>query len=174
MGKKEFIDKSTGLYVPSLEEMGLTEAEAVKMSVEQFDKEVEKWQLKDREKKAAKALQKQKELELKLSNHWFYKETQSVKAMAIERSRLLADEIIDEMLNHTKLESMRYYYESLRVRVKFANMIFLPASSDKLKRFPRLDSVNKKLFGSRHSYIKLWSHVFPADGRIGAQRGRVY
>ena len=47
MSRKDFIDEKTGLYIPSMKEMGINDTDIMQNSNEWYDEQIKKWQAKD-------------------------------------------------------------------------------------------------------------------------------
>ena len=162
MGKKDFVDEKTGIYIPTYEEMGITEAEVMKRSNEWYQAQVDKWQAQYLKKEAKRAVTKKVNQIEKIRTHWFnILPNSKVETLATESS-LIVDEVIDNMINRSTLPSMKDYYQKLRLRVKNGRPRYAPAKDSKLLSFPYYNPSEEKLFGSDYSFCKFWSHVYPS------------
>lgn len=180
MVKKKVYDQRTGEYIPTFEELGYTEQEVAReMNEEQtalFEKEYERrmalFQRKyETRRKMVRDLKERVKKEQALK-HWYATLNEEHIMRLIEESLNNSDEILDYFLDNAKLESMQFYYSSLKKRVKVMRPNILPADLKKIKDFPKYDVGRDKLYGSRYSFMKIWSHVFRVINR--KERSKVY
>jgi hypothetical protein len=81
----------------------------------------------------------------------------------INKTRIKADEAIDAILKTQTKQDFIEYYEKLRQRVKYSNIVIVKASHAKLMRFPNIGGAAGSglvVFGSNARMVALWSHVF--------------
>lgn len=180
MAKKVY-DAKTGVYIPTLEELGYTEQEVFKERSEQdeqlfnqeYDRRTEKFQ---REYERKRKELKNRKTKIKLDSmemHWYSRLTHSEVKELLEDCSVFADEILDDFISKAGLESMAFYYNSLKMRIKSTTPEILGADPKKLATFPKLDVGKNKLFGSKYSFLKLWAHVYSVSHKR-KPRGKVY
>ena len=113
-----------------------------------------------------KKIEEEKKIELKkvkmcqYVNHWYSILSKEEIEELIEKSRNLSDQVFEKIISKESLPQMINYYNNLKYRVDHSHFKIVPAELKKMSNFPSYDHGTKSLTGSRHSFMKLWSHVY--------------
>lgn len=173
MAKKKVYDSKTGQYIPTFEELGYTLAEVSKdrteaenrMFEEDYDRRMTLFQRKYEARRKELGSLKERVRNEQAEKHWYATLPEEHIKRLIEDSIINSEEILNYFIESSPLESMQHYYTSLKLRVKIMKPNILMADSKKVMTFPKYDIGRDKLFGSRYSFMKLWSHVFKVINR---------
>ena len=159
MSRKDFIDEKTGLYIPSMKEMGINDTDIMQNSNEWYDEQIKKWQAKDAIKSSKKARLKMMNDESGIMLHWFNRLPKNEITALIDESRARSG-ILDNACLSKNPEGIKEHYRTLSRKVKHLNFTVEPLISEKVLQFPKLNSRDNTLFGSNTSFIRLWTYVF--------------
>ena len=159
MSRKDFIDEKTGLYIPSMKEMGINDTDIMQNSNEWYDEQIKKWQAKDAIKSSKKARLKMMNDESRIMLHWFNRLPKNEITALIDESRARSG-ILDNACLSKNPEGIKEHYRTLSRKVKHLNFTVEPLISEKVLQFPKLNSRDNTLFGSNTSFIRLWTYVF--------------
>ena len=159
MSRKDFIDEKTGLYIPSMKEMGINDNDIMQNSNEWYDEQIKKWQAKDAIKSSKKARLKMMNDESRIMLHWFNRLPKNEITALIDESRARSG-ILDNACLSKNPEGIKEHYRTLSRKVKHLNFTVEPLISEKVLQFPKLNSRDNTLFGSNTSFIRLWTYVF--------------
>ena len=152
-------------YVPSPSDLGYSDSEMMEKSGDPiFDREygLREKEFVSRNISRIKDEQKRKR-QIKIQNYspsWYDELPENEVINLIQRSRSIADEVINHMNKGQSLESMISYNEGLRARVKLYPIEVRLAPEEKKSKFPKYDEHTGQLFGSKYSFYRLWCHIF--------------
>ncbi len=172
MDNKDAYDKKSMSYIPTYAEMGLPQDLIHRMETEYEDpikdaknmKEYElymlRWQTKHREGLRVKSQSSKEKKDQRFLAHWYVIKNSEERERLIDESRILCDDVMDEVIKSLRIPSLISHAESLRIAIRRAPIALDTASSDKLRRFPMYSLETNSLEGSPSAFYRLWSHVF--------------
>ena len=164
MSRKDFVDLETGLYIPTMKEMGISDADIMQNTNEWYDQKVIAWQAKDKLKQDRKKLERAAQKALDAKGHWYNTLPKDEVIRLIEDSRENLH-YFDELSQVRQLPKIEAYYQKLKMKVVFEKFNVAPCTPVKALQFPQLDSRTNRLFGSRTSFMRLWAFVFSSKRR---------
>lgn len=162
----EALNKKSMDYIPTYQEIGYSDQEMENLNFDlehvrnEWERRINVFQRKHREKLMERESLKKNRKIKEMASHWYVRLNESEITALIEKSRSLADDVIDSLNSGSKPKSIYNYYESLRNKVKTSKAIIVACEEKKLERFPKLNESTKQLYGSAYSFSKLWAHVF--------------
>lgn len=175
----ELTNKKSMSYEPTWQEAGVPESLIRKLETEWEDpiknakneKELDYYmnKAKDEHRNKLKFIEKvgAAKKELRLSSHWYNTLQPKEIENLVERSRLVVDQVFDELRGRVKSSWELNYIEELRLRVKTGKIAITPATNAKLKRFPAYNMGTNELHGSVYTFYRLWAHIFKSYKRAG-------
>ena len=163
MGKKGYYDEKTGIYVPSDSEMGITDSDYYgnnPITYEIRQRMITQWQQKNEQNQQRKLMAKIKREEEWAKRHWYNRLDYHHKKKLIDDSRSNMDWVFDRLDYGQKPPKILESFRKLKIKVSGHNFIMDPVDVFKLKQFPKYDSANDELVGTRTSFLRLWTFVF--------------
>ena len=164
------LNKKSPNYLPTYEELKLP-ADLLRRLETEWDDPIKherndreyqgyvlRWQQKHKERLILQASLKKEREKINLATHWYVTLHKEEIEDLIEQSRKLADKVFRG--KQTSIPRMAAFYSDLHLRVLKGIPRVFPATSSKLKSFPKYDPYTKSLTGSKTSFIRLWIHVF--------------
>lgn len=177
MTKDPRLDKKSVLYIPDyVGDLGYTQEEADQLSekdLPEIERRTEAFRRKHLEQLELKSIDKKENVRMELMSHWYRRLTEKEIIDLVERTRHLYP-ILNELSEKSTIKSMAVHQIKLLNSIKNgAKPSIRPAKDSQLKRFPRYDYNTKKLYGSKYSFLALWSHVFSLKSNNGNKRKNV-
>ena len=168
--KEKFLDEN-GKYIPTWEEMGITnedyEKKVQSVGIEQannwYDSKISHWQEKHYNDKKKKALSAEWKKEVGEKSHWYNTLDKDLIRSIAERSVEHYEGISADYISTLKEDAViRKYYESLSARIFKENIKLDKVPYSKLKRFPYYDHSTGKVYGSDYRFMVMYSALFPS------------
>lgn len=163
-------DRKSIHYVPNhVSDLGYSEEEAMQLSEKDND-EIERRTINYKEslirKNKVKEIVKAERLEREMASHWYCTLSEQEIKKLINTTLHLAGTALNDIVENEKLAAKANYVIQLRNLI-MSGMSFKvhPANVNKLKRFPKMEAGTGKIFGSKYSFLALWSHVYSTGRR---------
>lgn len=169
------LDKKSMSYIPTWSEMKLPQDLIIRLETcvddpveaemveKEYQKYVDAWQVKHREKLRKTDLNKNEVKSREVLTHWFAT-LPTVKVIElINDTRHMVDEVLDARYKASTASWELVYIENLRSRVKHTEPVIEQTTVSKLKRFPKYDIANDSLHGAAYSFYRMWAHCFKSD-----------
>ena len=166
------LNKKSPLYIPDyVKELGFTQEEADNLS-EIDQPEIDRRTEIFRRAHIAKLELRKQELEarklMELSTHWYCTLSKEEIKDLVTNSLYLVKPVLTEAIEKESIKGKAMYMFSLLKKIESGfSFNIRPAEKSKLKRFPKYDPGIKKIYGSKHTFIALWSHVY-SDKKINS------
>lgn len=150
-------------YVPSFQDLGMNEDDYNAMSIERevdFAAMVDHWIERNNARISKLKEDRNRIALLKYSCHWYNMVNKNDIHEAIEKTRILADGILQPIIDRQTNVNFYRYYSDLLHRVNHGMFTITKIKPTALKSLPNYDPSSKEIFGSKTSMVRLWCHVF--------------